>query len=113
MKPFSEMSQSEIDAMTKEDFKAVSPFEKKSCYDCGDLKQALSYWCKNKDAIKLRGTSIPGCIKCPYWTPDWKYIDDKYKTEENGYVKPIENVKQTTVKWYQRILNYLSKKIKS
>ena len=110
MKKFSEMNQSEIEALSKEEFKAVSPFEKKSCYDCGHLKSALSWWCSSEDAIKARGTRIPGCIKCPYWKPDWKEIDNKYKTEDNGYVKPIEKVKQvalnSSVKWYKRLFKF-------
>jgi len=65
------------------------PFEKKSCYDCGWLYSALSWWCGNRKAIKDRGTSIPGCIHCPHWKPDWKMIDKKYKTEENGYKKSL------------------------
>lgn len=110
MKKFSEMNQSEINALTKEEFKAVSPFEKKSCYDCGHLKSALSLWCTNEEAKKARGTTLPGCIKCTFWKPDWKVIDDKYKTEENGYVKPIEKVKQialnSSVKWYKRLFKF-------
>jgi len=92
MKTFTEMTQDEINAMSPEDFKAVSPFEKRSCGNCSSLRLAVSYWCTNETAKKKRGTSIPGCIKCPYWTPDWKHIDDKYKTFENGYIKPIEEV---------------------
>lgn len=69
--------------------KNETPFEKKSCYDCGYLKSALSWWCGNKEAIKARGTSLPGCIHCPYWKPDWKMIDDEYKTPENGYTKSV------------------------
>lgn len=112
MKKFNEMTQSEINAMSEEDFKAVSPFEKRSCYDCGHLKSVLSWWCTSKDAKKARGTSLPGCIKCTFWKPDWKVIDEKYKTEENGYTKPIEQIKQTalksSVKWYERFLKYFT-----
>jgi hypothetical protein len=111
MKKFSEMSQSEINSLSKEEFMSISPFEKRSCYDCGHLKQALSWWCGNKDAIKKRGTTIPGCIKCPFWAPDWNLIDDKYKTPENGYIeptKPLEkiekDIKEKSVKWYNKIL---------
>lgn len=105
MKKFSEMSQGEINNMNQEEFESVSPFEKKSCYDCGHIKSALSLWCGSEEARKARGTSIPGCIKCPYWKPDWKYIDGKYKTKENGYKKPLEIVKESTIKWYDRILS--------
>ena len=89
MKKFSEMSSDEIQAMSDADFRAVSPFEKKSCGHCGYLKSALSLWCTNEEAIKARGTRIPGCIKCIYWKPDWEQIAEKYKTPENGYVEPI------------------------
>lgn len=65
-----------------------NPFELKRCYDCAFMKPALSWWCSNKEAIKARGTSIPGIKNCPYWEPDWKYIPEKFRTEENGYIKP-------------------------
>lgn len=77
MRKFSEMSQHEIELMSDEDFKSISPFEKRSCHDCGYLKSALSLWCGNKEAIRDRGTSIPGCIKCPYWKPNFKRIKNK------------------------------------
>lgn len=83
------MSQSEIDAMSDKEFRAVSPFEKKSCYDCKHVKCALSWWCSNEDAIKARGTRIPGCIKCTYWEPDWDMIGAVFKTSANGYKKKI------------------------
>lgn len=96
MKNFSEMS--------KEEFAAVSPFDKKSCYDCNNLKSALSYWCGSKEAIKARGTSIPGCTKCPFWEVDWSMIEDKYKTEENGYVKIIDKIRRVKpTSWFKRI----------
>lgn len=62
-----------------------SPFEMKCCYDCGHLIGKVSWWCTNEEAINVRGTSIPGVDNCPYWKPDWKMIDEKYKIEENGY----------------------------
>lgn len=45
----------------------MPPEEKRSCYACKYMKSALSWWCGNDEAIKARGTSIPGCIKCSYW----------------------------------------------
>lgn len=62
-----------------------TPFEKKSCYDCTHLVGYVSWWCGCKEAVKARGTAIPGIIHCPFWKPNWDYIIDKYKTEENGY----------------------------
>ncbi len=93
MKDFDEMSQLEIEEMRHDDFMAVSPFKKKSCYDCGNLTSALSWWCASKEAIKSRGTSIPGVIKCKFWVPDWEMIDEKYRTEENGHVEKKSFIK--------------------
>ena len=107
MKPFNEMTSFEIDKMSREEFKYVSPFDKKSCFDCGNLKQALSLWCGSAAARKARGTGIPGCIKCPYWKPDWNYIDEKYKTEEFGYVEQsiIKNINKTSQSLIHKIKN--------
>lgn len=37
------------------------------CYDCAHCQAALSWWCVNPDAIKARGSQIPGVRDCPYW----------------------------------------------
>lgn len=79
MKDFKDMTEQEIQEMSKEDFDAVSPMDKKSCYDCACLKMAVTSWCGNKKAVESRGTSIAGCIRCAYWEPDWRYIDKKHK----------------------------------
>lgn len=105
MKKFSELTGIEILNMTEEyinnDFNNVSPFEKKSCSNCNDLTSALNYYCTNDKAIKARRTTIAGCIKCPYWSPDWGNIDDKYKTVDNGYV----SIKTSLKRWFSKILN--------
>lgn len=45
-----------------------NPDEKrKSCFDCYHNQAAYSWWCVNKDAVKWRGSSIPGGIGCPFW----------------------------------------------
>jgi hypothetical protein len=90
-----EYSKNELDKMT--------PFEKKSCYDCGHLTAALFMYCTNKDAIKSRGTTIPGCVKCPYWKPDWSMISKEYRTKENGYVAPSEKIEIATKNFIERI----------
>ena len=69
MKKIADMSQDDINALSIEDFDAIPPEEKRSCYDCGHLVSALSWWCGSDDAINYRGTSLPGCIKCTYWIP--------------------------------------------
>jgi hypothetical protein len=43
--------------------------ERKACADCRHCKGAVSWWCKNPEAVRQRGTSIPGVIKCPFWEP--------------------------------------------
>jgi len=93
MKPFNELTTVEIQALSKEEFDAVSPFDKHSCYDCASLKGYVTIWCTNMEACNYRRTAIPGIIKCPWWTPEWKFIEDKYKTPENGYVAPVKKVK--------------------
>lgn len=94
MKKFADLTSNEIKAMSKEEFAAVSPFEKRSCYDCIHLESTLHWWCSNKEAIKVRGTSIPGCIKCSFWKPEWRMIDKQFKTQENGYISLINRIKR-------------------
>ncbi|MEK6757611.1 MAG: hypothetical protein AABX88_00640 [Nanoarchaeota archaeon] len=62
-----------------------TPFEIKNCYDCSSLFSKVSWWCGNKEAIEYRGTSIPGVTHCPYWSPDWNYIDKKYHLKQYGF----------------------------
>ena len=58
------------------------------CYDCAFLKCAVSWWCKNEDAIAWRGTSLPGVSQCPFWvghdgTPVAPEIAAKAQPKEN------------------------------
>lgn len=108
-KSFSEMTHSEIVSMSEEDYRKVSPFEKHSCYDCAHLKSALSWWCFNNEAAKYRGTRLPGVIKCHFWKPDWNYINEKYKTSENGYVSPKQYVKEKAKNIFSKIFNFNKK----
>lgn len=69
-----------------------TPFELKSCYDCAHLIAKVNWWCGCKEAVKARGTAIPGCIHCPYWSPDWSMIKKEpipYE-EKNGYHNSLE-----------------------
>ena len=43
--------------------------ELRSCADCASLASALTWWCTLKDAAKYRGTTLPGVIHCPFWSP--------------------------------------------
>lgn len=45
---------------------------KRNCYDCKHCKAAVTWWCTNKEAIKLRGTLIPGTQNCKFWEPSRK-----------------------------------------
>lgn len=42
---------------------------RRSCYDCRSLRGAVSLWCTNDEAVKWRGTQIPGVTGCTFWTP--------------------------------------------
>ena len=105
-KKFSDMTTEEIEAMSDAEFKAVSPFEKKSCHDCAHIVPAMSLYCGNIAAVSARGTSLPGCIRCPYWEPNFDYIDAKYRTKKNGYVPLVDQLVNSIIppgskKWWQ------------
>ncbi len=110
MKSFNEMTQEEINKLTVDEFLNISPFEKKSCYDCKFLKSYVTVWCKNKEAIKARGTSIPGCTKCPFWQPNWDWIDKKYH-----HMKPKKVKMKCYLSWsrFASATDYPSRKITS
>ncbi len=80
----------QIRRMPNDQFVNANPFVKQSCSDCVFMKSALSFWCSNKEAIKFRGTSIPGIIFCKFWMPDWSHIPKKYKIIEYGYSSSSE-----------------------
>lgn len=61
-----------------------TPFTRKSCYDCKSCVGYVSLWCINENAVKKRGTQIPGCIHCRFWEPNWEYIDKEYQPPENN-----------------------------
>ena len=43
------------------------PSVRRSCGDCVYCRGYISLWCKNPEAVKARGTAIPGIYHCPYW----------------------------------------------
>lgn len=47
----------------------VPAAERKACADCRHCKGAVSWWCKSPEAVRYRGTSIPGVHSCPFWEP--------------------------------------------
>lgn len=66
-KSFSEMTQVEIEALSKNEFDSIPLDEKRNCYDCDFRETYASHWCVNKEASLARGTHYAGIIKCPYW----------------------------------------------
>lgn len=46
------------------------PEKLRSCHNCNHLREVVNLWCSNEDAIKARGTQVPGIIHCPYWSAD-------------------------------------------
>ena len=106
MKPFNQLSQQEINNLTPEEFKAIPPEEKRSCHDCNHLKAFVSLWCTNEQAKKARGTSIPGCIKCPYWEAKVSHIP---KQEEilNLNRKQKEDINGKNQRYFYIIISLL------
>lgn len=49
--------------------------EEKGCYDCFYCQAEVSWWCTNQEAIKHRGTRIPGVTHCQWWKPCTKLED--------------------------------------
>lgn len=47
----------------------VADATQRRCYDCSHLKGYVFWWCKNEEAVKWRGTAIPGVHDCPFWSP--------------------------------------------
>ena len=103
-----ELTEKDIQNMSDEEWRDLSPFLKKHCTDCAFLKGAMSWYCTNEDAKQMRGTSLPAICLCPFWKPNWNYIPKKYKTEEYGYVPPVEKVvrKIKSPTWRQRVINF-------
>jgi len=64
-----EYTANQIQELSDKDFNNLNPFELRSCYDCSSLKSVISLWCSNSEASIWRGSSIPGGIKCPFWSP--------------------------------------------
>lgn len=93
----------EVRNMNTETYSHANPFIKKTCGHCASLVSRISWWCAEPEAIKARGTRIPGCCFCPYWTPNWSQIPEKYKKPEYGY-------KGNVFKRFVRLLKKLKSK---
>lgn len=51
------------------------PSVRRSCGDCIYCRGYISLWCRNSEAVKSRGTAIPGIYHCPYWHRQRWYDD--------------------------------------
>lgn len=107
------------DDLSIEEFKKLSPFIRLNCADCKFLKGNISLWCTNDEAIEIRGTKLPAVSNCSCWMPNWDYIDDKYKTSDNGYfeqkqleleIKKGEALKELTnfLSFNTKVLNFIN-----
>lgn len=95
-------------AATKK-MESENPFEKRCCYDCCHLKAAVSWWCINDDAIKFRGTRIPGTRNCQFWGPDWAYIDEEFHPQKSEAEAPVS--RWTKIKnWFNHQIQALCQK---
>ncbi len=65
-------------------------YEGRYCADCLWLRWAVSGWCKNREAIAARGSSIPGIKNCDFWWP----AERRYRRGflgEIGFTEKIEH----------------------
>lgn len=51
------------------------PSVRRSCGDCVYCRGYISLWCMNPEAVKVRGTHLPGICHCPYWHRSRWYDD--------------------------------------
>lgn len=58
--------------------------ERRGCHDCKHMEAEVSWWCRSKEAIDARGTSIPGCIGCRFWEPCARLEDIGWKARIFG-----------------------------
>ena len=93
------------DDLTDKEFRELSPFIRRNCSECQFLHGRISLWCTNEQAVKMRGTSIPAISNCPFWKPDWEFIDTKHQTKKNGYIEEqtgnlqVESFRKRLLKW--------------
>ena len=86
---FSDLSREERKALTDEEWESYKPWETKTCGYCKFMTHGISWWCSNEEAIRARGTCIPGVCLCSFWSLDKKY----YKHCQRA--KVMEIIKKT------------------
>ncbi|MEK6825782.1 MAG: hypothetical protein AABY00_03275 [Nanoarchaeota archaeon] len=65
-------------------------FQRKGCDRCLFLEGAVSLWCTNKEAVRERGTNIPGVRHCSYWQPHYGHLtkEERATVGQEGYSVP-------------------------
>lgn len=63
----SQYTAKQLKDMTKDQYMALNPYDRKACFDCKFCVGFVNLWCRNEDAIKVRGTQIPGVMLCPFY----------------------------------------------
>lgn len=58
---------------------AKEAYKQRNCTHCRFLVAYVNWWCGSEDAIRDRGTNIPGECNCRHWKPDKKYIRQRIK----------------------------------
>lgn len=55
-------------------------YKERTCQYCSFLQMYyVNCWCRNRQAIEERRTSIPGQWNCRYWKPNKKHILERIK----------------------------------
>lgn len=67
-----------------------------NCVYCKHLVSKVSWWCSNEDAIKARGTRIPGVIHCPYFKLDKDYTRKELKIKKPCNMKICKKIAKIT-----------------
>jgi hypothetical protein len=63
-----------------------------NCAYCKHLVSKVSWWCSNEDAIKARGTRLPGVINCPYFKIDKNYTRKELKIKKPYNMKRCKKI---------------------
>jgi hypothetical protein len=71
----------------------------RNCYYCKFCVAYESWWCTNKEIIKLRGTTIPGVVHCPGWKPNKDAINQMAKNAAKATRRLAKNTTKEILTW--------------
>lgn len=69
--------------------------EERSCADCTYNRAAVSWWCRNPEAVSFRGTAIPGVRDCSFYVPARKESDLSLRERLFGDFLRVDNSTST------------------